>query len=118
MVAFRIYRTSRSPGVASPKITQFVSDVPASFLLCTFAPAQMTDTPRPQPRPVRVKAIHAFETEVSTELALKPGDIIEVMDIGDESGWIWGKNILTGELGWFPLTFTEDIDVEAGRESQ
>ena len=69
----------------------------------------MSNTPpRPPPRPVKVKAIHAFTPQLSTELRLSPGDEIEVRETSD-NGWLWGKRVGSDDHGWFPINYTEDV---------
>ncbi|KAF2703059.1 hypothetical protein K504DRAFT_463895 [Pleomassaria siparia CBS 279.74] len=67
--------------------------------------------PRLQPRPIRVKAIHAFSAQRSSELSLSPGDEIVVCEI-NEIGWTFGRCLANGRSGWFPITYTEDVGVE------
>ncbi|KAF2800386.1 SH3-domain-containing protein [Melanomma pulvis-pyrius CBS 109.77] len=78
----------------------------------------MSNTPRPpqpQPRPVRVKAIYRFTAQLPTELALDPGDEIEVCEMSD-IGWTYGRCLASGRSGWFPITYCDINDV--GVETQ
>jgi hypothetical protein len=68
----------------------------------------MSNTPRRQPQTVRVKAIYIWTAQQSSELGLTPGDEIEVFYISDSS-WAYGKCNASGQSGWFPITYTEDI---------
>lgn len=50
---------------------------------------------------------------------LRPGDQIEITEIPDDSGWVWGIQVTedgTGAKGWFPVSFTEEV-LEVGTES-
>lgn len=58
-----------------------------------------------------VKAIYSYTPEQSTELGLDPGDVLEVFEVS-ERGWTWGKCLASGRNGWFPSTYTEDLDAE------
>jgi hypothetical protein len=68
-----------------------------------------TNMPRFPLSRVRVKAIHEWTPEASTELGLSPGDVIEVFEISDV-GWALGRCEGGGGYGWFPISFTEDVE--------
>ena len=75
----------------------------------------MSNTPRPrrpQPGPVRVKAVYRFSAQRPTELMLTPGDEIEVFE-SSNIGWTYGRCLATGQSGWFPITYTEIEDADA-----
>lgn len=56
-----------------------------------------------------VKVKFTFKKEKAKDLALKKGDIVEVVKMS-QNGWWLGKNLSTGEQGYFPLNFVEVIE--------
>ncbi|KAH7135231.1 SH3 domain-containing protein [Dendryphion nanum] len=71
----------------------------------------MSNTPQPEspPRPVRVKARYAFVPERDTELRLNPGDELVVLHV-ERSGWLYGTCEASGSSGWFPMSYTYDVE--------
>lgn len=66
--------------------------------------------PRP-PAPSRRIARVQFQAETDSELALSPGDCIDVLQDpeghGNEQRWVYGMNMQSQLRGWFPLSFTQ-----------
>lgn len=56
-----------------------------------------------------VKASFNFKKEKAKDLALKKGDVVEVLHMTQDGWWV-GKNLSSGEQGFFPLNFVEMID--------
>eukprot|EP01080_Neovahlkampfia_damariscottae_P004700 gene4700-8284_t len=56
-----------------------------------------------------VTAIYEYEPQNEEELALKPGDIVDVTEMTDD--WWIGK--LNGKMGIFPSNFVQDYDPNA-----
>ena len=50
----------------------------------------------------------------TTELATRSGDILEVIDRDDESGWLWCRSS-DGRAGWVPSRSIEAIDPPESR---
>ncbi|KAJ1938945.1 Protein BZZ1, partial [Linderina pennispora] len=69
-------------------------------------------TPPPARRPKKPKrmarALQSFEAVEDDDLALQPGDIVEI--IQETDGWCLGKN--NGSTGMFPADFVEEIASE------
>ncbi|CAI5755693.1 unnamed protein product [Candida verbasci] len=58
--------------------------------------------------------IKNFTSRLSDELTLKIGDKIEVLSDDSEynDGWYFGKNLLSGEVGLYPASFTTKFDAD------
>jgi hypothetical protein len=52
------------------------------------------------------RALYDYAAENPDDLSFKEGDIINVMDKSDPSGWWQGE--LNGVSGFFPSNFVED----------
>jgi len=53
-----------------------------------------------------MRAIFEYKAQGSEELTLRPGDIIEVMQVEDA---LWGIGYLNGAKGAFPMDFVENV---------
>lgn len=71
----------------------------------------------PNPAALKVKAIYAYTPSHSTELALSPGDEIEIFEMSDV-GWTYGLCREKWQSGWFPITYTEDVEGEGEGEGE
>lgn len=107
-----IHTSSAAINTASAAESSSPPTTPASAPTATtsLAPAvRIPNTPHFPHSGVRVKAIYAWTPEHSTELGLSPGDVIEVFEMNDV-GWTLGRCEGSGGYGWFPITYTEDVE--------
>eukprot|EP01120_Amphizonella_sp_Union-15-10_P000988 TRINITY_DN11056_c0_g1_i1.p1 TRINITY_DN11056_c0_g1~~TRINITY_DN11056_c0_g1_i1.p1 ORF type:complete len:226 (-),score=40.41 TRINITY_DN11056_c0_g1_i1:17-646(-) len=72
----------------------------------SLPPIVMTNRDSSNEEKVFVRCVYPFEPEGSTEMALKPGDIILLTGENDE----WFKGNLDGIVGWFPKTYVEHLN--------
>jgi hypothetical protein len=74
------------------------------------APRPLADIKPHEPKTIQfVKAIHFFDRQKPSDLALKKGELIEVLRKAP-TGWWTGKSMETGEVGNFPLNLVQILD--------
>lgn len=56
--------------------------------------------------PQTKKTVHQYEPTQQDEIALNPGDFVEIA-LSYQDGWATGKNLTTGRIGTFPLACLE-----------
>ncbi|XP_011500905.1 PREDICTED: ephexin-1 [Ceratosolen solmsi marchali] len=59
----------------------------------------------------QVMALYSYVPRQPDELALQPGDVINVLRKMND-GWLFGEKLLDGEQGWFPGNFTKEVASE------
>ncbi|KAJ3363605.1 SH3-domain kinase binding protein 1 [Allomyces javanicus] len=59
---------------------------------------------------VFVRADFDYDPQRDDELALAPGAVIQVLDGGDDAEWLMGRDLATGQEGWFPSNFVSPTD--------
>ncbi|KNE68175.1 hypothetical protein AMAG_19856 [Allomyces macrogynus ATCC 38327] len=59
---------------------------------------------------VYVRADFDYDPQRDDELALAPGAVIQVLDGGDDAEWLLGRDLATGQEGWFPSNFVTPTD--------
>ncbi|KAJ3370276.1 hypothetical protein GGF31_004334 [Allomyces arbusculus] len=59
---------------------------------------------------VYVRADFDYDPQRDDELALVPGAIVQVLDGGDDAEWLMGRDLATGQEGWFPSNFVSPTD--------
>lgn len=65
----------------------------------------------------RLVLVHTdFHSESPTELSLAAGELVRVEQETD-SGWWFGQSLMSGAQGWFPMTYTSDLQVPGMRDS-
>ncbi|KAK3091342.1 hypothetical protein FSP39_019109, partial [Pinctada imbricata] len=77
----------------------------------------MTAPPPPPPTTgLQVRAVYNHTGEGDSKLSFSDGDVINI--IGDKSmeGWQYGLNTRSGKYGWFPLSFTEPLNIPPPQE--
>ncbi|XP_037820712.1 intersectin-1 isoform X4 [Lucilia sericata] len=76
--------------------------------------ANAVDTSGPAPEGfVKYRAVYEFSARNADEISFVPGDIIFVpLEQNAEPGWLAGE--INGHTGWFPETYVEKMDEEAG----
>lgn len=72
------------------------------------------DTSGPAPEGfVKYRAVYEFSARNADEISFVPGDIIFVpLEQNAEPGWLAGE--INGHTGWFPETYVEKMEDEAG----
>lgn len=70
--------------------------------------------------PIFLKVKKAFCQRVEDELTMNIGDIIEVINDDSEynDSWYFGKNLNSNEIGLFPCSFTEQVDINSQEVQQ
>ena len=76
--------------------------------------ANAVDTSGPAPEGfVKYRAVYEFSARNADEISFVPGDIIFVpLEQNAEPGWLAGE--INGHTGWFPETYVEKLEDEAG----
>lgn len=69
--------------------------------------SQISEAPPALPDARRVKVLYPFAPEDERMLTIAAGDILDI--VGEEDGWLVGYNVQTGEEGFVPPDFVEDI---------
>ena len=54
-----------------------------------------------------VVALFDFEANNDNELSFKAGDVIEMLEEGDNSGWCKGRK--AGNVGFYPATYIKGV---------
>lgn len=57
-----------------------------------------------------VKALYNFDAEAEDEMTIKVGEHFLLLGTSDEAnGWYNGKNLVTGQVGLFPISYVENV---------
>lgn len=56
----------------------------------------------------RVKALYPHQTPESGQLDFTMGDLIDALD-APQNGWQYGENTRTGNTGWFPVQYVNQV---------
>ena len=52
-----------------------------------------------------MQVLHDFPAEQAGDLALRAGDIVSILQQGDEG---WSEGLLNGQSGWFPSNYCSE----------
>ncbi|KMS93987.1 hypothetical protein BVRB_025930, partial [Beta vulgaris subsp. vulgaris] len=58
------------------------------------------------------RVLYAYEPKAKSELPLKEGEVIEIFQ-KDATGWWEGRSMTTGEVGYFPGNYVEEVQDNA-----